>query len=535
MIGRKARLDLIGQIVPAAEPQLHRMLSELQASEFIYEQPAFPQAEYVFKHALTQEVAYNSMLAERRELLHEYVATRMELLYAGRLEDHFEDLARHYSRSQNLAKAVEYLCLASEQSLARSQYNEAIAFAHNGLELINRLPRTHQNSRIELSLRLLVARASAVAVGYTSSEIEKALARAEEICNELEEPVEILPQVLATRFTFHFVRSDLREAADFATRLAELGREIANDRLVVIGEFFLGTSLFWQGHPEALAHYKTALSSLSVGCTEFLENASGVDVEVFLSCYLALSLWHQGYPSQASEFCEKAMKRATFLEHSFSLAMTHAFRMLFSWMKEWMKDRRVSKQDIEETLAISTELGFPYPWAYASFFEGLEALQTHSSDIPEGLASIFTRWNAAGTRIDLIWALTALVSSYAKSRRPEAGLRIISRAFNEMKATAQGLMAPELYRLQGELLLKQDRIDLTASEESYRTAIEVAQNQNGKSWELRVTMSLARLLRDTGRHDEAHSMLAEIYNWFTEGLDTPDLKDAKALLEELAT
>jgi len=255
-----------------------------------------------------------------------------------------------------------------------------------------------------------------------------------------------------------------------------------------------------------------------------------VDAEVFLSCYLALSLWHQGYPSQASEFCEKAMKRAAFLEHSFSIAMTHAFRLLFSWMK----DRHVPKQDIEETLAISTELGFPYPWAYGSFYEGLEALQTHSSDIPEGLTSIFTRWNAAGSRIDLTWALTALVSSYAEARRPEEGLRIISRTFNEMKATAQGLMAPELYRLQGELLLKQDRIDLAASEKSFRTAIEVAQNQNGKSWELRATTSLARLLARECRPDDARKMLAEIYNWFTEGFDTADLKDARALLDDLS-
>jgi len=193
VIGRESLLGLLGRVVSQAEAQLERMLGDLQAGEFIYEQPAVGDVEYTFKHALTQEVAYNSLLIERRKLLHERIGDAIESIYARSLDDHLAELAHHYSHSDSVAKAVEYLGRAGQQAMQRSAYADAIGSLNAATDLLQRLPDSTERIQRELRLQLTVAPALMVVKGWASPEVVRAFARARELCERVGDTPEFFP------------------------------------------------------------------------------------------------------------------------------------------------------------------------------------------------------------------------------------------------------------------------------------------------------------------------------------------------------
>jgi predicted ATPase len=188
VIGREFPLGLIRRVVQVSDAELDRILSDLQLAEFIYEQPALPEVEYIFKHALTQQVAYNSLLIERRKLSHEHTGQALESMFAGQLDDHLGDLAHHYSRSDNVAKAVEYLGLAGQQAMQRSAYAEATSSLIAAIDLLQRLPDSPERVQRELLLQFAVGTALGVFKGRAALEVERAYTQARELCERLVDP-----------------------------------------------------------------------------------------------------------------------------------------------------------------------------------------------------------------------------------------------------------------------------------------------------------------------------------------------------------
>jgi len=182
VIGREFSVSLLRQVVTEPEEDLYRLLASLQRKEFLYEQPAFPEVEYIFKHALTQEVAYGSVLVERRKAVHERAGQAIEALYRSSLEDHYSELAHHYSRSGNIPKAIEYLQLAGQQAVRRSANTEAISHLTAALALLQTQPDTPERSQYELTLHLSLGPALVATKGYASPEVEKTYTRARELC-----------------------------------------------------------------------------------------------------------------------------------------------------------------------------------------------------------------------------------------------------------------------------------------------------------------------------------------------------------------
>src|SRR4029453_9781230 len=191
VIGREFPLSLVRQVVPQAEEELYRLLAALQHKEFLYEQPAFPEVEYICKHALTQEVAYSTVLQERRKALHEKIAQAIEALYRANLEDHYSALAHHYSRSGNAAKAVEYLSLAGQQAARHSAHADAINHLTTALELLKTLPDTAARARQELTLHLSLGASLMATKGYAAAEVEHTYTRAQELCLQVGEPLQV--------------------------------------------------------------------------------------------------------------------------------------------------------------------------------------------------------------------------------------------------------------------------------------------------------------------------------------------------------
>jgi tetratricopeptide (TPR) repeat protein len=523
VIGRESRLDLIGQIVPIAEPRLHRMLAELRASEFIYEQPGYP-VEFVFKHALTQQVAYNSVLIERRKQLHERIGGALESLYANSLDDHLAELAHHYARANNAANAARYLTLAGKQALGRSAFSEAQTQLQQGLEWIKALPESLGRDAQELELISALAQVLAATQGYSAPAVEM-VARASALVEKRGD----LAQVVLWLFWMWagtVVTGDYRAAAELADRLLELAqREGSPTSLACAHDAQLQTRLFRGDLAEAEEHFIQLDSLLDTpGFADF-----GYGAVVIVVGVAGMLAFHMGRADTARQRLDKMIS----FSHNSQNPYDAAFGLFFESYLYWeLGDPRRAEAAAIQALALAEEGGFVYPGALARSQLGL--VRTQVGDVTSSVALL--REALAGlsqirTRIIITMHLTCLALAQAANGKIGDALDSIEAALSANPEEV--LYRPYTLTARGEMRLKIGKPDL--AEADFHDAILLAQKMGAKSYELRATMVLARLLRDTGRRDEARTMLAEIYNWFTEGFDTADLKDAKALLDELAS
>ena len=254
VIGRQFPLSLLRQVIPHPEDELYRLLASLQHKEFLYEQPAFPEVEYIFKHALTQEVAYGTVLQERRKALHERTAQAMEALYRATLDEHYSELAHHYSRSGNTEKAVEYLHLAGQQAVQRSANTEAITHLTTALDLLNALPDTCERAQQELMLHVTLGMPLQATRGFSSPEVMATYARARELCQQLGETRQLFPVLLGLR-TFYHVGGQFRTARELGEQLLSLAQKEQDPALLVEAYRALGITLFHLGEFVAAQAY----------------------------------------------------------------------------------------------------------------------------------------------------------------------------------------------------------------------------------------------------------------------------------------
>ena len=239
------------------------MLSELQLGEFIYEQPAVGDVAYTFKHALTHDVAYNSVLNQRRKAMHERIGSAMEEQFAGRLDDHLGDLARHYSRSGNTAKAIEYLRFAAYQAAQRSSYPEAIAYVNNALEILAGLPNSEQRDRDELLLRAVLGVSLMAARGFDSDEIERSFARGAVLARELKDTIFLL-NMLNGLWGFHFTRGHVKPAVDFSREMIAVAEQLNDPGSIRDAHGAIGCALVYTGDSlAARRHLEQAAAALT--------------------------------------------------------------------------------------------------------------------------------------------------------------------------------------------------------------------------------------------------------------------------------
>ena len=263
VIGREFSLSLLRRVVAQPEEELYRLLSHLQGAEFIYEQPAFPEVEYIFKHALTQEVAYNSLLLERRKVLHERTAQAIETLYGSRLADYYSELAQHYSRSGNTEKAVQYLHLAGQQAVQRSANAEAVSHLTAALELLNTLPDTLERAQRELTLQITLGVPLVATKGYAAPEVERAYVRARELCQQVGETPHLFP-VLFGLWLFYAVRAKLQTARELGEQLLTLAQSVQDPVLLLEAHYMLGITLLVLGEfAPARAHLEQGIALYS--------------------------------------------------------------------------------------------------------------------------------------------------------------------------------------------------------------------------------------------------------------------------------
>jgi class 3 adenylate cyclase/predicted ATPase len=529
VIGREARLQLVRQVTSAEELLLSQNLAELCAAEFIYEQPVAGDTEFVFKHALTQEVAYNSLLIEQRKQLHERVGYSSETLFADQLCDYVDALAHHYSQSDNADKAIEYLSRAAEQGLRRWAFDQAISYLNGAIERLRTIPDSPERKMRELSLQMMLGPALIAFTGWGTTEVERSTARARELCAALGDPPELF-EASYWSWQLCFIRADMRAAKDAALLLLARAEEMHDPVALQIAHDAMGMTLFHMGEARLAAeHFRSALSlndpdHPSLGPT-------GMDLRVVHLYYLAWALIHVGYPEQALQSALEAVTRAGTLSCPHTAAIANAY---LATVRLWRRERDEALEVGERLFALSSEYGLADPLGAAIGIRGtVLAAREHEEGIP-----LIEQWVASGRKTGLKILrpreLCSLAEACIAFNQFDKASEALDQALTIAERDGDCYCEAETHRLRGELLLRKSASNRIEAETCFERATNIARQQSARWWELRATVSLARLLRDTNRQDQARAMLAKICHWFTEGFDTADLKDAKVLLDELS-
>lgn len=537
IVGKEFPWSLIRQVVAQPEDELRRLLSRLEAAEFIYERPAFPEVEYTFKHALTQEVAGNSLLSEQRTVLHERTAQAIEALYPARLNEFCSELAHHYSLSSNAQKAVEYLHRAGQQAVQRSASLEAIGHLSTALGLLERMPDTTERARQELTLQLSLGPALMAARGYASSEVEATYTRALALCEQVGEKSQIFPALLGLR-TYWMQRAVYVTARELGERLLSVAGTAQDPDLLLEAHSALAWTSFFQGElGTAHAHQEQALGLYDPEQHHTHAFVYGLDPGIRGLSLSAWTLSYLGYPDRANERSQQALALARKMSHPFSLALALNVAAALHQLRQ---ESQLAQECAEAVITLSTEQGFPFYRAWGTIVKGWARAEQGS--VEEGIAQItegLAAYEATGAELGRSYFLALLAAAYGRAGQGQAGLNALTDSLVLADRTGERYFEAELHRLRGALALchpggqTQKPADQDEAEACFHKAIAVARHQGAKSLQLRATLNLARLWQRQGKREVARQKLADIYAFFTEGFDTADLQEAKALLGEL--
>jgi class 3 adenylate cyclase/predicted ATPase len=540
VIGRELPLGLVLEVISQSEADLYRVLSALQNKEFLYERPTLREVEYIFKHALTQEVAYGTVLQDRRKALHERTGQVIEDLYPASLEDHYGELAHHYGRSDNTEKAIEYLHLAGQQAVQRSATEDAMRYLTYALELLNTLPDTPGRVLQELKVQTQLGSAVMAAKGFVTSELEAVYARIRELCRQVDDPTTLFPALWGV--WLFYGQLDLTTARELSAELLILAQRVDDPAFLIEAHHASWTTSFWFGDFSIARDH--AEQAMALYIHEHHQHLTflygGHNPGVCCRDFGALALWLLGYPDRALKSSQEAVAMARELAHPFSLAEALGYA---SWLSQFRREVQAVSEYAEVVGVLSTEEGLPYWQEQGLVLQGwaLGMLGQSEEGIVQIRSGIDAMW-AMSKKWQVPYYLTLLAEVYVKSEQVSEGLSALAEGLEVLDTRGVNFYTAELHRLKGELLLIQAHQEVEDKEKTaqveaegcFRQALEVACRQQAKSFELRAAMSLSRLWQKQGKKEEARRLLSEIYGWFTEGFDTADLQEAKALLEELS-
>jgi class 3 adenylate cyclase/tetratricopeptide (TPR) repeat protein len=527
VIGREARLRLVRQVTSTEEVLLSQNLAELCAAEFIHEQPIAGDTEFVFKHALTQEVAYNSVLMERRKVLHERAAQALEGLFVNSTDEHLVDLSYHYSSSGNDSKAIDYLIRAGWQAQQRSAYALAARHLEQALTRLSDQPASTERDRKEIAIRAGLADSAEVMSGYAAPEYESQLIRRHELAQRLGDTTQIFYSLVGMSVLSAF-RLELNKAQNINSELLAISFHEHDPGMQLQAHGSLANTLWLLG--DFIGSLEQAEKGIALYAREQRLTAGDEHMRSACRLFAGLSTAALGFPDKALrqglEFLASARESGQLLPLVFAL---NCLSTIFEWRGEGAEALKCA----DELAALVAEQGMSY-WRLINQINHGHTLALLGR-ANEGIAEIKPALDSLETAGAAIpgWASACLGFGYSAANQSDEGMKVTVNALEIAGHTGDSEAKPELHRLYGQLLLMRYPKKADEAETSFRAAIDVARSQCAKSAELRATTSLARLLASQGRHDEARTILAEIYNWFTEGLDTADLKGAKALLDEL--
>jgi predicted ATPase len=532
VIGKDVQLSLLQAVADQSVDALGRGLDELQALEFLYRTRTFPDLEYTFKHALTHEVAYGSLLEDRRRALHRRVVETLEGLSADPSSAEVERLAHHAVRGEIWEKAVVYLRNAGTKALLRSASAEAIAYFTRGLDLAAKLPATRKYRRQEMELLLAVGQAHQAAEGFAAAEAEKAYSRARELGQQIGEPGDLF-RALWGLWLYSIGRGRNEDAYRIAQELLALAERQKEPALLLEGHHPMWATMLWRGDLGA-ARQHIEQGMVLYNREQHRSHAvlyGAHDPGVCCRSMSGLMLWLLGRPTSAVEHSDAAIALAQELSHPYSVV----FALLFAGMvRQLRRDVDATREVAESVVALSTEHGFKQWLAAGRVLDGWGQAEhgrgeAATTQIRDGIAE----YRATGTELFAPYLFSVLAAAHMKHGDAQEGLSAAVQGLELVAVTGQQICSADLLRLKGDFLLTCNPASESQAAEAFRQAIDIARRQTAGSWELRAVTSLARLLERQGARDAARGVLADAYGKITEGADTPDLREAKILLSQL--
>jgi class 3 adenylate cyclase/predicted ATPase len=533
VLGREFAYEMLQSLAPLEEPVLQNGLGQLVENELLYQRGRGHRARYVFKHALIQDAAYHSLLKRSRQEYHRQVAELMKKKLPETARVQPEILAHHYSEAGCHQEAVEYWHAAGRIAAQRSANVEAILHLKRGLVDLSALPETPERARTELQIQTTLGPALIATMGYGAEAVHETYARAQALCAQVGSKSDAFP-VSRGLWNSYLFRAEMLKAREHGEELLHLAEQIGDDALIVEAHRVVATVSFFMG--DFLTARKHAEAGIDVYDPERhreLAFVYGADPQVVCELYGALSQWMLGYPDGAWSAMNKAVTRAREL----SLAHTEAFALVYQAMLyQFNRQPDLARKSAEAGLKVASEHRIQQWSAWGTICHGWAEFMAADKDrgmnqLRQGLKE----WYEMGQRefaVPYFLALTA--EALATQGQVVEAYRTTTDALQITSKTAQAFFAAELHRLRGVFLLEMGESNKAEAEKSLRQSLDDARQRKAKSFELRAAVNLARLWQQLGKVEEAREMLSEIYGWFTEGFDTVDLKEAKALVEELA-
>jgi predicted ATPase len=538
VIGRDFSYVLIRAAAGIEDAPLQAALDRLAEADILLVQGIPPDADYRFKHALVQDAAYENLLKSRRQVLHRRMGeTLRDSLAATAAEP--EILAHHFTQAGMTEAAIEWWDKAGQRSLERSALVEAIQQFTHALDLIETLPATPALRREQIKLQVALITPLSHVKGYAAPETRATTERARWLIGQMEargESIEdplLLLSVLYGSLTTNLVNFNGDLARHLATQLLALAEKVGTTGSLLTAHRMMGHYLLYAGHVvESSPHLEQTLALYSPAEHRALANRFGQDARAYTLGYRSFALWLLGYPEAALADAHQAVNDAREIGQAVTLMNTLALTSITHIL---CGNHAAVVAQIDELVTLADEKSAVFWRATGTWMQGwLCAVSGKAPEAVQMLTLGMSAMRSTGATLFAPTQLSTLAAAYAKLGQFDDAGRTISEATSVMAASKETWFEAEVHRVAGEIARMSLEPDAAKAEANFERALAVARHQHAKSWELRAAMSMARLWRDQGKQDEARELLAPVYAWFTEGFDTLDLKEAKALLDELA-
>jgi predicted ATPase len=538
VIGRGFSYPLLRDVAGVEDAALRAALEKLADADIVLVQGLPPDSDYRFKHALIQDAAYENLLKSRRQVLHRRVAEILRDCFSNTAAAEPEVLAHHFTQAGMTDTAIEWWGKAGDRALRRSAFQEAIAHLGKAIEMADKSGEAAPLAAaaaagLRLKLQTSLANALLQARGQHSPETQEAFSRARELAGGIDDPLQRFSTYYGL-WVGGYVRSEKLTTTEAAESLLEEAEARPDSAEAVIAHRIYGTTCWVIGGDIVTAreHIEKAMALYRPERDRDLAHRFARDIGVAAKINLSLLLWTLGEPDRGRGVMSEALALAAETKHVPTVVYAESHAAIFEMIR---LDPGAAKRHAEAGLVLAREHGVKLwtiimppvvAWSNARLERAPAAWEEmrrqladcHAQGLVPFPDPIYRAWLAEGS---------------ADASRIEEGLAIIDQAIGQSEQSRMRWFDAESHRIRGEILLKRDPANTAPAEEAFRTAITIAQQQKARSFELRAAMSMARLWRDQGRRKEARELLAPVYGWFTEGFDTLDLKEAKALLDQL--
>ena len=527
-LGREFSHELITAVSPQDEQGVQTDLRHLVEAGILFQRGEVPSANYRFKHALIQDAAYSSLLKSTRQQYHRRAAKVLLESFQTEAESEPEIIAHHLSEAGDIVDSLPYWLSAGQRALHRSANHEATGHLTHGLELLKSLPAGPERDQHELLLLIGLGPALLATRGFGDSLVGETYSRARELCGQAQESLQHF-FVLWGLFAFYVLRAELDTSEDLCHQMMAFARRADKAEYWLMAHICLGANQFFQAkHEAALKNSIAAFGYYNSDEHGGLAVTYGQDSGVVSLTYIGLSLLFLGFHDQSLDAMERSIALGEQVGFMFTLHQARVYKALVHvYARDWAKSLPQAELNAEKAV----EQVFPLWLSHSLMNSGI--CLANLGEVGLGIEKLeqgIALWESTGAVLALSSFKAYLAELYGAAGRVEEGLAMMPAQFEHIEKSGERFMEADLYRIQGELLARKAEPDIKGAEASFRKGLDVARSQSTKLLEIRLALSLSRLLETEHREVEIRDLLAPIYAWFTEGFETPDLIAARELL-----